>query len=57
MLGLLNDITCTRNSIISQNGKTVSDLSKIDYEMLNLLYHPMMPPGTTRLQAREIVGK
>jgi hypothetical protein len=56
MLGLLNDITCTRKSIICQDGKTVTDLSSIDYEMLNLLYGPLMPPGTTRKRAGEILG-
>ncbi len=57
MLGLLNDITLTRRSIISKREKKVSDLTNIDYEMLNLLYSPLMPPGTTLDQAREILGE
>lgn len=57
MLGLLNDITCTRKSIICQSGKTVTDLSAVDYEMLNILYGPLMLPGTTMEKAREIVGE
>ncbi len=57
MLGLLNDITCTRKSIICQKGKTVTNLSSIDYEMLNLLYGPLMLPGTAIEKAREIVGR
>jgi hypothetical protein len=57
MLGLLDDISCTRKSIICQEGKTVTDLSSVDYEMLNLLYGPLMLPGTTRERAGEILGK
>jgi hypothetical protein len=57
MLGLLNDITCTRKSIICQDDRSVTDLSSIDYEMLNLLYSPLMLPGTTRKRAGEILGK
>jgi hypothetical protein len=57
MLGLLDDISCTRKSIICQEGKTVTDLSSIDFEMLNLLYGPLMLPGTTRERAGEILGK
>ena len=57
MLGLLNDISCTHKSIICQEGKTVTNLSSIDYEMLNLLYGPLMLPGTTRKRAGEILGK
>jgi hypothetical protein len=57
MLGLLNDISCTRRSIICQDDKTVTNLSSTDYEMLNLLYGPLMLPGTTRERAGEILGK
>ncbi len=57
MLGLLNDITCTKRSIICQHGKTVTDLTAIDYEMLSILYSPSMLPGTTIERAREILGK
>ena len=57
MLGLLNDITCTKKSIICQRGKTVTNLASIDYDMLNLLYSPLMPPGTTLDRAREILGE
>jgi len=57
MLGLLNDITCTKKSIICQHGKSVFDLSSIDYEMLNLLYDPLMIPGTTKERAGEILGE
>lgn len=57
MLGLLDDISCTRKSIICQDGKAVSDLSSIDYEMLNILYGPLMLPGTTMEQAGKILGK
>lgn len=57
MLGLLNDISCTHRSIICKDDKSVTNLSSIDYEMLNILYGPPMLPGTTREQAREILGE
>ncbi len=55
MLGLLNDITVTRESIICQRGKTVSDLTVIDYAMLNYLYSPLLPAGTTMDDAIRIL--
>jgi hypothetical protein len=57
MLGLLNDITCTTESIICQEGETVTDLSPLDYEMLNLLYDKRIPAGTTLSKAKKILGE
>ena len=57
MLGLLNDITVTTESIICQSGKTVTNLSSIDYAMLNYLYRQDIAPGTTLVQAKRILGE
>ncbi len=57
MLGLLNDITVTTKSIICQSGKTVTNLSDIDYAMLNYLYSPQIPPGTTLNKAKKVLGE
>jgi len=57
MLGLLNDITVTTDSIICQSGKTVTKLSDIDYAMLNYLYSEEINPGTTLEKAKAILEK
>ena len=57
MLGLLNDITVTKDSIICQSGKTVTHLSEIDFAMLNYLYSNEISPGTTLEKAKRILEK
>ena len=57
MLGLLNDITVTKDSIICQSGKTVVNLSDIDFAMLNYLYSKEISPGITLEKAKRILEK
>ena len=55
MLGLLNDITVTKDSIICQSGKTVTDLSDTDYAMLNYLYSKEIAPGVSLEKAKRVL--
>lgn len=53
MLGLCGDIDFAPDSIIYQPYTTVPDLAPEDYEMLNLLYSPLLSPGMTAEEARQ----
>jgi hypothetical protein len=53
MLGLCGDIDFAPESIIYQPYTTTQTLAAIDYEMLNLLYSPLLTPGMTAQEAEE----
>lgn len=55
MLGLCGDIDFVPESIIYQPYTTTQTLAPIDYEMLNLLYSPLLTPGMTAEEASEVL--
>jgi hypothetical protein len=57
MLGLTNDISFAKESIICTSYTRSQDLSSMDYQMLSLLYGPHIKPGMTLEQAKATIRK